>query len=159
MEFVANPLDGPFPGRQVVHLPAEVSARLPSRGMVIASVNNLTVMLEPNGLGSHWFLVPAETSIEGECTIEVLEVWPEPEVPADLKAILCGQAEATWQSLTPAARWDWIRWVSSTKVAATRQKRIESIPSRLAAGKRRPCCFDRSQCTLTDVRPAGPQSS
>lgn len=127
--------------------------------MVFAIVNGHVIALEPDGFGSHWFLVPEETSIDGECTIEVLETWPEPQVPADLRAILGGPAEATWQSLTPAARWDWIRWVSSTKVAATRQKRIESIPSRLAAGKRRPCCFDRSQCTLTDVRPAEHQSS
>ncbi len=125
----------------------------------MATINGQHIVLEPDGRGSHWFLVPEGLSTQGECALEIQKDWPEPEVPADLREILVGEAEPIWHSLTPAARWDWIRWVSSTKVAATRQKRIESIPSRLAAGKRRPCCFDRSQCTLTDVRPAGPQSS
>jgi len=32
-------------------------------------------------------------------------------------------------------------WIDSAKQTETRKRRIESIPSRLASGKRRPCCF------------------
>jgi len=32
-------------------------------------------------------------------------------------------------------------WIDSAKQSETRKRRIESIPSRLASGKRRPCCF------------------
>jgi len=68
---------------------------------------------------------------------------PEPEVPADLGKVLTAapQAKAQWNALTPLARRDFIMWIDSAKQSETRKRRIESIPSRLADGKRRPCCF------------------
>src|SRR5258708_29168798 len=53
--------------------------------------------------------------------------WPEPIVPPDLKKALevNPTAHATWIDITPMARWDWIRWISSTKNPQTRQIRIE----------------------------------
>ncbi|MGH7939374.1 MAG: YdeI/OmpD-associated family protein, partial [Bryobacteraceae bacterium] len=44
----------------------------------------------------------------------------------------------------PIARRDWIHWIISAKQAETRTRRIKNACSMLAAGKRRPCCFDRS---------------
>ena len=32
-------------------------------------------------------------------------------------------------------------WIDAAKQPQTRQRWIDSVPSRLAAGKRRPCCF------------------
>lgn len=67
----------------------------------------------------------------------------EPRPPADLREVLAAapMAKAQWMDLTPIARRDFISWIDSAKQPETRKRRIESLPSRLAAGKRRPCCF------------------
>lgn len=56
-----------------------------------------------------------------------------------------------WKTITPMARWDWIRWIGATKNSATRSHRIDVALSKLQAGDRRPCCFNRSACTIPDV--------
>lgn len=68
---------------------------------------------------------------------------PEARLPADLRKVFATapQAKAQWSDLTPLARRDFIMWIDSARQAETRKRRIESIPSRLASGKRRPCCF------------------
>jgi len=148
-----------------MRLPVEASEKLPSRGMsMIAGQLNGTdfeAPVEPDGEGSHWFRIkPSLLAKAGvavgktvKVVIEPLKVWPEPKVPDDLRQVLNGdpEAKAIWDSLTAAARWDWIRWMTAVRQAATRKKHVDSIPSRLRSGKRRPCCFDRSICTLTDA--------
>ena len=64
-------------------------------------------------------------------------------MPADLRKVFAAapKAKAQWSDLTPLARKDFIMWIDSAKQSETRMRRIESIPSRLASGKRRPCCF------------------
>ena len=68
---------------------------------------------------------------------------PEPKVPADLRKVLsaASQTRAQWNDLTPLARQDFIMWINSAKQRETRKRRLESVPSKLASGKRRPCCF------------------
>lgn len=67
----------------------------------------------------------------------------EPSVPRDLETVLDAdpEAKARWLDLTSLARRDFIAWIDSAKQAATRGRRVASVPSRLASGKRRPCCF------------------
>ena len=67
----------------------------------------------------------------------------EPRVPTDLRKVLAASAgaKAQWSDLTPIARRDFISWIESAKQPETRKRRVESIPSRLASGKRRPCCY------------------
>jgi uncharacterized protein YdeI (YjbR/CyaY-like superfamily) len=67
----------------------------------------------------------------------------EPSVPADLRQVLgaAPTAKAQWMDLTTLARRDFISWIDSAKQPETRKRRVESLPSRLAAGRRRPCCF------------------
>src|SRR4030088_1289783 len=67
----------------------------------------------------------------------------EPRVPTDLRKALAAsaRAKAQWRDLTPIARRDFISWIDSAKQPETRKRRVESIPSRLASGKRRPCCY------------------
>ena len=67
----------------------------------------------------------------------------EPILAADLRNVLAAasNAKAQWLDLTPIARRDFISWIDSAKQPETRKRRVESLPSRLAAGKRRPCCF------------------
>lgn len=65
------------------------------------------------------------------------------KIPSDLQKILSGNAsaKAKWGSLTAIARRDFISWIESAKQPETRKRRVDSVPSRLASGKRRPCCY------------------
>jgi len=139
-------------------LPAEASARLPTRSMV--SVDGtlagqpFQATLEPDGQGSHWLKVEealrAAAGIAAGETVALeiapVAVEPEPAVPPDLAAALAADpaARATWDDITALARRDWIFWIVSGKKAETRVKRIASACDMLASGKRRACCFDRS---------------
>lgn len=142
----------------ILRLPKDASAKLPSRGMSMATgtINgsDFTIPLEPDGKGSHWFRL--DTMMQKTAGVKVLESvtltmepvkeWPEPTVPTDIKRALAKapQARKLWKGITPMARWDWIR---STHNPETRKKRIGVACSKLKAGERRPCCFNRSMCT------------
>src|SRR5262249_46797204 len=84
----------------------------------------------------------------------------EPRVPADLRDVFAAApiAKAQWNDLTPLARKDFIMWVDSAKQSETRRRRIESIPSRLASGKRRPCCFAIVPLNLHKALAAAPKA-
>lgn len=146
-------------------LPKSASAKLPSRGMAMVSgtINgfHFQTPLEPDGKGSHWFRVDKALSKAAKANagdtvtlaIEPTKEWPEPNVPKDLKKALAASPEAhsLWKVITPIARWDWIRWIGSTKNPETRKKHIDVALSKLKAGMRRPCCFNRSMCTDPSV--------
>ncbi|MGH9728894.1 MAG: YdeI/OmpD-associated family protein [Candidatus Acidiferrales bacterium] len=110
--------------------------------------------LEPDGQGSHWLRVSrkmGEAAGADAGDVVTLEVAPtreepEPRVPADLRKALVAapKARALWSNITAVARRDWIQWIVSAKQRETRTRRIKNACSMLAAGKRRPCCFDRS---------------
>jgi Bacteriocin-protection, YdeI or OmpD-Associated/Domain of unknown function (DUF1905) len=140
-------------------LPKNASAKLPSRGMaaIEGTINGFAFQatLEPDGQKSHWLKVDRKLSEGARAEagdIVTLEITPareepEPEVPADLRKVLAAAAPkacALWSDITPVARRDWIHWISSAKQPETRARRIQNACSMLAAGKRRPCCFDRS---------------
>jgi uncharacterized protein YdeI (YjbR/CyaY-like superfamily) len=122
-------------------------------------------VLEPDGMGSHWFQVDSDlreaTGIDKSGTVTIAvepsKAWPEPEVPADLNNALASdsQAKARWAKITPMARWDWLRWIRATSNRETRSRRIEVALSKLKAGERRPCCFNRNLCTEPDVSKNG----
>lgn len=65
------------------------------------------------------------------------------KIPQDLRKVLASnkEAQAKWNDLTPLARRDFVSWIESAKQEATRTRRVESVPSRLLSGKRRPCCY------------------
>jgi len=145
----------------LLRLPKSASAQLPSRGMTMVegTINGsrFQAPLEPDGKGSHWFRVDesmrdAAGADAGDTVTLVMEPakeWPEPAVPADLKNALAAvpQAYALWMEITPKAQWDWIRWIHATSQPETRRRRIEVACSKLTAGARRPCCFNRNLCT------------
>jgi hypothetical protein len=135
--------------------------------MVEGSLNGYAFQtpLEPDGMGSHWFRVsntmlkPARAKVGDSVSValEPMAVWPEPTVPADLaEALGCDPvARRIWLDITTLARWDWIRWIGSTKNRNTRKIRIEKALSKLRSGKRAACCFNRSQCTDLSMSRSG----
>lgn len=153
----------------IMELPKSASAELPSRGlcMVEGSMNDTPFLsaLEPDGKGSHWLRVDSSLSKAAQVkagdtvtvTIEPIETWPEPTLPSDLKQALTAdpQVQALWAEVTTKARWDWIRWIRSTKNPETRKIRIEKTFSKLKGGMRRPCCFNQSMCTEPEVSSGG----
>lgn len=149
----------------ILRLPKAASRKLPSRGMsMVAGTFNghpFQSPLEPDGVGSHWLRVTttmfkaarAKAGDAVSVALEPMASWPEPKVPADLADALASdqQARGVWVDITPLARWDWIRWIGSTRNRDTRTIRIEKTLSKLRSGKRAACCFDRSQCTDPSV--------
>lgn len=156
--------------RAIVRLPAPASKQLPSRGQVavdaLIGTHAFQTVVEPDGEFGHWMsldsalqaaaaLSPGDTvSVE----VEPSSTWPEPEVPQDLKKALSAapsEIRELWKSITPMARWEWVRWINETKVAATRQRRVDVSIDKLSAGKRRPCCFNLASCTDPELAKSG----
>jgi len=65
------------------------------------------------------------------------------KLPLDLREAIASRlgAKATWESITPLARNEWICWVTSGKKVETRKIRMEKALSKLEDGMRRPCCW------------------
>lgn len=153
----------------IAHIPEEESVKLPSRGQVyvVGTINgyDFHIVLEPDGRWSHWFKIDKklqrELSVKAGDMIEV-EVttsndWPEPEIPTDFSHALAVATDIheLWASITPMARWEWIRWVNATSNTETRQRRVEVSVSKMRSGKRRPCCFNLAACTDPDLSKSG----
>jgi hypothetical protein len=153
----------------IVRLPKEISAKLPSRGqvMVKGSINGFEIhtALEPDGDWSHWLHVDKNMQKSAKINvgdtvklaIESTKDWPEPDNPIDWQAALDADPEvkAKLARVTPMARWEWIRWINSTNNPETRKRRIEVSRSKLRAGERRPCCFNRNVCCVPEVCKSG----
>lgn len=153
----------------ILRLPGNVSAKLPSRGqvMVKGAINDFPFQtaLEPDGNGGHWLNVEKNMQKSAGVTagdtatlaIESTKQWPEPDVPADWRAALDANSRVQnlWMDITPMARWEWIRWIGSTSKSETRKRHIETACSKLLAGERRPCCFNRNMCCVPEVSKNG----
>lgn len=152
----------------IIRIPAKLSDTFPSRGMVMAegTIDDVAIQvpIEPDGNMGHWFEVDDVLlkSIKKEPGNQVLlslvsmDEWLEPKIPEDLQEQLAlnGLID-TWNSLTVKAHWDWIRWIRGTKNPATRLKRIHVACDKLLKNDRRPCCFNRNSCTVTQVSKTG----
>lgn len=155
--------------RPILRLPQDASDRLPSRGQV--AVNGaldgieFSTVIEPDGRRGHWISLDedqweslgAKEGAEVEVGVTPTKNWPEVTVPADLRTALdaAGDLDAVWTGLTAMARWEWVRWIKSTKSADTRARRVDVAISKLESGKRRPCCFDLSSCTDPELSKSG----
>jgi hypothetical protein len=155
----------------ILHLPADASAKLPSRGMLMVSgtINNIPfkTVLEPDGMygpgkkPSHWFKpdkdvlkkAKASSGDTVQVSLEPTKEWIESEIPDDLKKALSSspKAKALWNDITPMARWDWIRWIRAVKTVETREEHIRVALDKLNKGMRRPCCFNRNMCSEPEV--------
>ncbi|MES2135312.1 MAG: YdeI/OmpD-associated family protein [Patescibacteria group bacterium] len=85
---------------------------------------------------------------------------PETKVPFDLRKVLTTSSKAStlWKGLTPIAQRDFISWIESAKQVETRKRRVESLPSRLLSGKRRPCCYALVPMNLYKALGASPKA-
>ena len=156
-------------GQAIVPLPDDASDALPSRGQVAVTgtINGkaFDVVVEPDGRRGHWInLADLGSKAKGlaagtpvKLTMSPAEEWPEPVVPDDLGSALddAPDLDELWETITPMARWEWVRWVGATRSADTRAKRVEVSISKMRDGKRRPCCFDLSSCTVADLARSG----
>src|SRR5699024_3413573 len=155
--------------RPILRLPQAASDRLPSRGQVAVGGSiggtDFTTVVEPDGRRGHWISIDddlwqrLESSAGDEVAVSLSprRDWPEVTVPQDLRAALAeaGDLENVWQSLTPMARWEWVRWIKATKNADTRARRVDVAISKLESGKRRPCWFDLTSCTNPELSKHG----
>ena len=149
----------------ILLFPKPASAKLPSRGMAMVegTINGVDAVLplEPDGKGSHWYNVPKKLKLAAgdkvTVAVEPMKEWSEPTMPADWKSALAANPKILelWTEITPMARWDWIRWIGMSKNPDTRKKHIEVALSKMKAGERRPCCFNRSMCTEPSVSKSG----
>ena len=156
-------------GQLIVPLPPDASAALPSRGQVAVSGTvdgqAFRTVVEPDGRRGHWIKVDDAWAAtkkfaagdEVALALSPSASWPEPDVPDDLRAALDDASDviALWESVTPMARWEWVRWIRATKNPATRAKRVEVGISKMRSGKRRPCCFDLAACTEPELARSG----
>ncbi len=152
----------------IVRIPLSASKELSSRGMVMVkgTMNDITFRapLEPDGKGSHWLDVSSfinqEMGVDVGSTvsfnIEQTNEWIEPDIPEDIMvSIIKNDVLDQWNSITTRSRWEWIRWIRSTKNSDTRNKRIHVACSKLFQGDKNPCCFDTSRCTVPDISKSG----
>lgn len=155
--------------RLIVRLPERASGELPSRGQVAVEArvdgHAWSTVVEPDGRRGHWLAVDGElqkalsltAGDEVDVELEKAEEWPEPELPEDFDAALADAPDIAdqWADITPMARWEWVRWVGSTRSPGTRERRIEVSVDKLRKGSRRPCCFDLSSCTDPELSKSG----
>ncbi|QQS39110.1 DUF1905 domain-containing protein [Candidatus Woesebacteria bacterium] len=152
----------------IARLPENISKKLPSRGMVMVEgrINGVYFQtpLEPDGKGSHWFRVDdvllKKINAKAGDTIDLklgpIDDWPDPKIPKDVDRIFNTLSiKQHWDSITPNAKWEWIRWIQSTGNKATREKRINLAIAKLAKGEKRPCCFNRNMCCVPGVSKSG----
>jgi Domain of unknown function (DUF1905)/Bacteriocin-protection, YdeI or OmpD-Associated len=156
-------------GSTILRLPDDASAKLPSRGQVavngVMNGHAFQTVLEPDGRRGHWLKVDKkmrQALAVGEGDIVALNVeptkdWPEPDIPGDFQTALVGAPDISevWKTITPMARWEWVRWINATKNPHTRERRVDVGISKLRSGKRRPCCFDLASCTDPDLSKNG----
>ena len=118
--------------RTILRLPVTESKKLPSRGMVLmeGTINGtpFIAVLEPDGRGSHWFSV--DTTLR--------------------KAAGIKEGDMVRMSIEPS-RNRWCLRICTTRSEQTRGRRIAAACDKLGKGERRPCCFNRTLCTDTEV--------
>ena len=154
----------------IVRLPEEASETLPSRGQVAVqgTINGhrFQTVVEPDGSSGQWIKIDGQLQhsaairVGDTATLEIEPVkdWPEPNVPPDLETALAAAPEkiqTMWNEITPMARWEWVRWVNATRNPDTRKRRVEVSISKMAGGRRRPCCFNLAACTDPDLSKNG----
>ena len=150
----------------VVRLPEELNEGLPSKGMVMVEGtidgHEFTLPLEPDGFFGHWLELNQDLVDQLEdkelysFSINPIEDWKAPLIPKDiLDEIESEGVSLEWDDVTVKAKWDWIRWIRFTKNPETRARRIDIMCSKLKNGDKRPCCFDRTRCTITEVSKSG----
>lgn len=118
--------------------------------------NKSIVSLEPDGMKGHWFFVDINEGNQVMIDLEVTDDWFAPELPDDISnKIQTDTLNQYWNQLTIKAQWEWLRWIRSAIKQSTREHRINTMISMLLEGKKRPCCFNQTLCSVTEVSKNG----
>ena len=82
------------------------------------------------------------------------------QLPADIRRTLTANTSihTLWKALTPIAQRDFVAWITSAKQPETRARRISIMVSKLASGKKRPCCYAIVPMNLYKALKASPQA-
>lgn len=82
------------------------------------------------------------------------------QLPADIRRALTANTSihTLWKALTPIAQRDFVAWITSAKQPETRARRISIMMSKLASGKKRPCCYAIVPMNLYKALKASPQA-
>ncbi len=155
-------------GVTLLRLPAQASAALPSRGMVMAEgmlgETPFVAPAEPDGRGGHFVVVDAALAAAAglrpgrrvKANLAPARTWPEPDMPADFLESLEEQGlMARWQACTVRGRWEWLRWMRVGQSEETRRRHIAVACDKLRKGDKRPCCFNAAACTVKEVCKGG----
>ncbi|GAA3569270.1 hypothetical protein GCM10022197_26990 [Microlunatus spumicola] len=132
-----------------IEVPAEVLAGLDggARPAVVVTVGGHTYRTTVGSMGGRAMIplsaenraaagVQAGDEVDVEVALD-LAPWTV-EVPEDLAALLSADsaARATFDTLAPGQRKEWVRWVTEAKRAETRADRVVKTIEALAAGRR-----------------------
>lgn len=161
MEFTVAPYT--VNGITILRIPDKISKTFTSRSqvMLIGTISNAPFSGpgEPDGMGGHWIDITNLQTNNQPITVSIEQTndWPEPTMPPAFLQMLESSptAKATWDKTTPMAHWEWLRWTNATKNPETLAKHIRVSQSKLEKGMRRPCCFNRSSCTVATVAKNG----
>lgn len=151
----------------IVRIPREESNKFTSRGQVMVEglINGEPIFmpLEPDGNFGHWFNLNdlSNRSVDLNAPIDLrinqTTSWIEPKIPNDIKKAIKTEPAVfrLWKTITPLARWEWVRWINSTASEQTRAKRINVALDKMNKGEKRPCCWNRNLCTEPSVSKNG----
>lgn len=141
---------GPNGAWTYLQIPFDVYSCYGTRGRVsvIGTINGseFRSSIFPDGEGRFHMMVNKNMQREakvnpGDVVTVVMQMDVEPRtvtVPADVKAAmrLNKEAEAGFAKMTPAARKEYVDWITSAKQQQTRERRIEKALPMIAQGKR-----------------------
>jgi uncharacterized protein YdeI (YjbR/CyaY-like superfamily) len=84
----------------------------------------------------------------------------EEKLPHDIQTALKAlpKVKNLWDDLTPLARRDFVAWITNAKQSETRARRISVMTSKLASGKKRPCCYAIVPMNLYKALNASPKA-
>ncbi|MGL4758108.1 MAG: YdeI/OmpD-associated family protein [Patescibacteria group bacterium] len=155
-------------GVDIISIPTPISNNFPSRGPLygIGKLDGIEFesIVEPDGHKSHYINISdlhlakkIKNGIELNVEFNITKEWPEPQLDQDIITRLTSNKTAfsTWKVTTNMAKWEWKRWINSTKNKLTREKRIEVGLDKLQKGMKRPCCFNSSGCTNPTISKSG----
>lgn len=147
----------------VLRVPAPIGKQLGTMASAEGAINGhpFRATLEHEANGSYTIRVN-QAMLRGAAValgdvVEVAMLGPEAKLtlPADLRSAMdaSGEATALWSDMSDIARRDYVRWIEATNNPQTRARRVKRTVEQLAEGKRRPCCVNTYEFSMSRIDP------